>query len=74
MAVLRRRPSPLERCASAASAITPPSPLLSARMMKATYLTVTTISSVQKISDMAPNTAAADGMPLPSAAMESFIA
>ena len=42
------------RCASAASAITPPSPLLSARMMKPTYLTVTTTTSAQKISDRAP--------------------
>ena len=53
MAVLAARGTG-ERCASAASAITPPSPLLSARMMKTTYLTVTTITSAQKISDSAP--------------------
>ena len=34
---------PATRCASAASASTPPSPSLSARMMRTTYLIVTTI-------------------------------
>ena len=42
------------RCANAASASTPPSPLLSARMMKTTYFTVTTTTNAQKISDKAP--------------------
>ena len=42
-----------ERCASAASASTPPSPSLSARMMRTTYLIVTTMMSDQKISDSA---------------------
>ena len=36
------------------SAITPPSPSLSARMMKRTYLTVTTIVIDQKISERTP--------------------
>ena len=36
----------------------PPSPLLSARMMKVRYLTVTTIVSDQKISDRTPSRSA----------------
>jgi len=35
-------------------AITPPSPSLSARMMKSTYLQVTTIVIAQKISESTP--------------------
>ena len=57
--VVRDRPD--ARCANAASASTPPSPLLSARRMKTTYLIVTTTISDQKISDSDPNTASALG-------------
>jgi len=53
-----REVSPVARCASAMSAMMPPSPLLSARMMKATYLIVTTRISAQKISDSTPSTLA----------------
>ena len=42
------------RCASAISARMPPSPRLSARMIKVTYLTVTISISDQKISDRMP--------------------
>jgi hypothetical protein len=41
---------------SAARAITPPSPSLSARRMKITYLTETTIVIDQNTSDTTPNT------------------
>ena len=42
----------------------PPSPLLSARMMRITYLSETTIISDQKIVDRPPSTfAASRGMP-----------
>jgi len=50
------------------AAITPPSPLLSARMMKPTYLIVTTHASApRKISESAPYTAKR-GAPAPPAA------
>jgi hypothetical protein len=44
------------RCASAISAMMPPSPSLSARMMIVTYLIVTTIISAQNTSDRMPST------------------
>ena len=40
--------------ASASSAMTPPSPRLSARMISTTYLSDTTIMSAQKIPEMPP--------------------
>ncbi len=46
-----------EPCASAASASEPPSPSLSARMMRTTYFIVTTMISAQKIIDLPPMTA-----------------
>src|SRR4029077_10069057 len=46
------------RCASANSARIPPSPWLSARMMTVTYLSVTEIARLQKMSDSTPSTAA----------------
>jgi len=50
--------------ASAISAMIPPSPLLSARMMRITYLSETTIISDQKIVDRPPSTLAVpSGMP-----------
>src|SRR5665213_3684354 len=52
MVVFNQRGSPGERCASEASAMTPPSPLLSARRMKMTYLIVTTMMSDHRISEM----------------------
>ncbi len=42
--------------ASASSAIRPPSPLLSARMISTTYLTDTTMVKAQKNSDNTPST------------------
>ncbi len=44
------------RWASAISAMMPPSPSLSARMMMVTYFTVTTSISDQKTSDSMPST------------------
>ncbi len=44
----------MQRWIRATSAMIPPSPWLSARMIKSTYLSVTTSISAQKISDMAP--------------------
>ena len=46
------------RWASAMRARMPPSPLLSARMTRATYLIVTTSTSDQKISDSTPSVSA----------------
>ena len=44
----------------------PPSPLLSARMMRITYFSDTTIISAQKIADRPPRTfAPVSGMPWP---------
>jgi hypothetical protein len=40
--------------ARASNAMMPPSPLLSARMMRITYLSVTTSISAQKIADTPP--------------------
>ena len=40
----------------------PPSPLLSARMMKTRYLTVTTIVSAQKMSESTPSTFSGVGL------------
>ena len=45
--------------ASASSAITPPSPLLLARMMSTTYFSDTTIIRDQKIAEMPPMTVSA---------------
>ena len=44
----------MERSASAIKESTPPSPLLSARITKKTYLKVTTIKSAQIIMEMTP--------------------
>ena len=55
-AYAEREPLGNVRCASAMSAMMPPSPSLSARMMMVTYLSVTTIISAQKISDRMPST------------------
>jgi len=46
------------RCASVISAMIPPSPSLSARMMMTTYFSVTMTISAQKISDSRPSTSA----------------
>ena len=56
--VLRR---PRARWASAMSASVPPSPLLSARMKKMTYLMVTNRVSVHSTSDTMPSTAVSSG-------------
>ena len=53
-----RRPLPTMRVTSASRARLPPSPLLSARIMKARYFTVTTAVTDQKISDSTPKTCA----------------
>ena len=53
---VQRRSPCAEREISASSARLPPSPLLSARMMIATYLIVTTIIIDQKIRLSTPNT------------------
>ncbi len=58
---LMRRPSPGERWASVASASTPPSPLLSARMMSTTYFSVTMTMSAHRMSDRAPKIANSPG-------------
>ncbi|MNN00958.1 hypothetical protein D3C81_1135620 [compost metagenome] len=44
------------RWASAISAMMPPSPSLSARMMMVTYLSVTTMFKAQNASDSTPST------------------
>ena len=49
--------------ASVISDSVPPSPLLSARSTKTTYLTVTTMVSAQTISDSRPSTSFSDGEP-----------
>jgi hypothetical protein len=49
-------PGAVGRKASAIKAMMPPSPLLSARVMKVTYFRLTTIISDQKISDRMPRT------------------
>ena len=59
--IVERRPS--ARWASAISASVPPSPLLSARMTKITYLIVTTMISAQKIRETTPSTAMSLGPP-----------
>ena len=51
-----REPRGKVRCASAISAMMPPSPSLSARMMIVTYFSVTTIISAQNTSDSTPST------------------
>ncbi len=51
--------APMARCARAISDSTPPSPLLSARMTKMTYFTVTTRNSAHKASETTPTTAGA---------------
>ena len=45
------------------SAIVPPSPSLSARMTKTTYLIATTSTIAQKTSERTPKTAASEGPP-----------
>ncbi len=51
-------------CARAMSAMMPPSPLLSARMISTTYLSDTTIISAQKMVDRPPRMfSAVSGMP-----------
>ena len=50
------------RRASAVSAMMPPSPSLSARMITMTYFNVTTSSSDQKPSDSSPRTVSASGV------------
>ena len=57
MVAFTLRVRPWLRCASAASARVPPSPLLSARMMIKTYFIVTTRISAQKIIESEPITA-----------------
>ena len=51
-----REPSGRLRWASAISAMMPPSPSLSARVMMVTYLTETTSTSDQNTSDSRPST------------------
>ena len=63
-----------ERCASAASASTPPSPSLSARMISTTYLMVTTRISAQTMAESAPITAKAPGKAPPVARTDSRMA
>lgn len=64
---VRRCPGRMPRNASAVSARMPPSPWLSARMMKMTYFTVTVMISAQKISDSTPRmTSGVSGKPPPS--------
>ncbi len=48
--------SRIVRCARALSAMMPPSPLLSARMMKPAYLTATISTSDQNTSESTPST------------------
>ena len=56
----------MEPEASASSAMIPPSPRLSARMMSITYLSETTIISAQKMVDRPPSTfSAVSAMPCP---------
>jgi hypothetical protein len=57
------------RSASAMSASVPPSPLLSARMRKMTYFSVTTMNSDQRTSDRMPKTMAGVMTALSAAAM-----
>src|SRR6266566_210153 len=64
-AEVRRAPPPGARRSSAASAITPPSPWLSARMMTLTYLTETTRVTDQNTSEMTPYTSPAVGWTFP---------
>jgi hypothetical protein len=53
-----------EESASASSAMIPPSPLLSARMISVTYFNVTTIISAQKIAESPPRMfSGSSGMP-----------
>jgi hypothetical protein len=59
--IVERRPRP--RWASAIMASVPPSPLLSARMTTARYLTVTIKISAQKTSETTPMAASSIGMP-----------
>ena len=61
---------PMALCASAISVSVPPSPLLSARRMKSTYLIVTMKISAHRISDTIPNTISRVTAP-PAAAAES---
>ena len=53
-----RLPGRVSRSASAMSAMMPPSPRLSARMMKITYFTATMMMSAQKKSERLPSTLA----------------
>ena len=74
MVALMRRVMPGDRCASAARASVPPSPLLSARMMMMTYFTVTTRISAQKIMESEPITATWLGRPPSVASTVAFSA
>ena len=56
IALRRSDPGSIGRKASAISAMMPPSPLLSARMMNSTYLRLTTTISDQKIRERMPST------------------
>ncbi len=56
------------RCASANKARMPPSPSLSARMMTVTYLRVTEMVRLQKISDSTPSTTSVSKLPAASSA------
>ena len=62
------------RCASASSAMIPPSPLLCARMMNRTYFSDTTPTSDQNASDSTPSTLSAVGATpcLPKASCSAY--
>src|SRR3989344_2150829 len=68
MTAREREVLPTAEDASASSAMMPPSPLLSARMMSSTYLSETTIINDQKMVDRPPRILAAfRGIPWPGA-------
>ena len=75
MTMMRCQPLPgvSPRCTSANSESMPPSPWLSARMMSTTYLSVMTISRLQKISDSTPMTTSRS-IGAPAALIETSIA
>ena len=59
----------MTRWSSAIRASVPPSPLLSARMIKSTYFSVTTTISAHSISDMTPSTISRVSAPPAAAAV-----
>ncbi len=67
-----RMPPRTLRCASAVSAMMPPSPLLSARMMKPAYFTDTTRISDQNTSERMPSTLSVEAT-MPCGPNVSFI-